>query len=98
MTTKILRKSTLALILALLTSGLGKVFVQSAPPSPVPAHPTPQIADGSGGAPDPCESGNCFVPVQPTPVPSATLQIADGSGGAPDPCESGNCFAGVHFS
>ncbi len=61
MTTKILRKSTLALILALLTSGLGKTFVQSAPPSPIPSHPALQLADQ--GAPDPCDSGNCIVGV-----------------------------------
>jgi hypothetical protein len=60
-TTKNLRKSTLALILALLTAGLGKAFVQAAPPVPVPAHPTLEATDPGGTDPDPCENGDCVV-------------------------------------
>jgi len=66
MTTKILRKSTLALILALLTPGLDKTFVQAAPPSPFPAHPTPEVANIGGGNPDPCGDGSCLVGVHLT--------------------------------
>jgi hypothetical protein len=98
MTTKILRKSTLALILALLTSGLGKVFVETAPSSPVPTHPTLQIADAGGGDPDPCGSGSCMAPLPPSVTSYPTLEVADAGGGDPDPCGSGSCLVGIHLS
>jgi hypothetical protein len=54
MTNHVLRNSTLALILTLLTGAFGKSLVQSTPPS-VSSHPT--IADGGGGDPDPTGGG-----------------------------------------
>ena len=50
MTTKILRKSTLALILALLVVGAGKSFAQSVP-VPTTSQPTPD--NPGGGSPNP---------------------------------------------
>ena len=96
MTAKVLRKSTLALVLALLTLGSGKAFIQGAPPTPIPSHPTSHVADIGGGAPDPCGSGQCIAPVEPTIKSShATVEVADIGGGAPDPCGSGQCVVGV---
>ena len=62
MTTEIVRKSTLALILALLISGAGKALLRSAH-QPVHSNPTLEIADPSGGNPNPCEDGGCLVAI-----------------------------------
>ena len=64
MTNHILRNSTLALILALLTTSLGKPIAQSILPS-ASSHPT--MADGSGGDPDPTGGGG--------PGPSARVNL-----------------------
>lgn len=62
MTTEILRKSTLALILVLLTSSVGKAFAQSEL-SPAPSQPTAKIGEPGGGNPDPCADGGCLVAI-----------------------------------
>jgi hypothetical protein len=98
MTTKILRKSTLALIFALLTPGLGKTSVQTAPPAPIPSNPTLQIADIGGGDPDPCGNGTCVAPLRPSVASHPTLEVADIGGGDPDPCGNGTCVVGIHLS
>jgi hypothetical protein len=60
-----LRKSTLALVLMLLTIGVGKDLAQSLPvppPTTPPTQPTPD--DGGGSSPDPTgNGGNCLVAI-----------------------------------
>jgi hypothetical protein len=59
----VLRKSTLALVLVLLTTGITRTFAQSIPlpPMPIPM-PTPDGGDPNPGNPDPtCTDGTCAV-------------------------------------
>jgi len=56
MAKSIVRKSTLALVLVLLTAGVSKTFAQQAPAPPPPSQPSP-VGDPGGGEPAPPDPG-----------------------------------------
>lgn len=61
MTTVIVRKTTLALMLAVLSAGVGRSLAQVVRTPIPPTHPSPD--DPVGGNPDPTCGGGCLVAV-----------------------------------